>query len=221
MPLPRISAANLSHLELPQQRRGADVVVDGERDTNLVAAAFGTNGDGIPEPDRPAIFDNSAIGRRGDVPVRRHDLVDGMPIGGVRGRVGRRRCLCDAGQIGAASSSASVGSVSHCRHLSRCSCAVDANFSTRVSETRVGVRVSLLMAIQKPSVSMRPPSLPTRSTRIVHQRVERAEHHRLKLMSLPNSIGEITSMTVRFTIQYGCASASPASTRFSAPTSWI
>ncbi len=57
------------------------------------------------------------------------------------------------------------------------------------------------MAIQKPSVSMRPPSLPTRSTRIVHHRVDRAEHHRLKLMSLPNSIGEITSMTVRFTIQ--------------------
>ena len=61
---------------------------------------------------------------------------------------------------------------------------VDANFSIRVSETRNGVRVFAFIAIQKPSVSMRPPSVPTRSTRIVHHRDDSAEHHRRNVTSV-------------------------------------
>ena len=60
-----------------------------------------------------------------------------------------------------------------------------------------------------------------KSTRMVHHSVDSAEHQRLNDTSLGHSIGSMTSITVRCTSQCGCSSASPASSRFSAPTSWM
>ena len=73
--------------ELPpttSQRRCADVVVDGERDTNLVAGATERMVTGSPNLIGLRYSTTARYGRRGDVPVRCHDLVDRMPIGGVR-----------------------------------------------------------------------------------------------------------------------------------------
>ncbi len=73
-----------SRLQLPQQRRCADVVVDGEGDSDLGVGVAGTYRHRFPELDRSAVLDDRAIRGCGDVRVRCHHFVDRVPVGRVR-----------------------------------------------------------------------------------------------------------------------------------------
>ena len=68
---------------------------------------------------------------------------------------------------------------------------------------RAGVWVSRLKLIQNASDSNKPPLRPSMRTRISHHRFDVPEHHRRIRNMSPNSIGRITSIIVRRTIQSG------------------
>lgn len=87
------------------------------------------------------------------------------------------------------------------------------------SSMRVGIPVSPLMWIQKPSVSMSAPASPSIWTRMFVQRVDSAEHQRRRCTRSGHTAGRTTSMTVRRTIHSGWLSAASTASRLSRPAS--
>ncbi|KQU61241.1 hypothetical protein ASG84_01560 [Rhodococcus sp. Leaf278] len=94
-----------------------------------------------------------------------------------------------------------------------------ASISSAPSLMRVGMPVSLLMLIQKPSVSMRPPLGVVSATRMLDQRVDIDEHHRRMCTWSGKWMGSKTSMTVRRTIHIGSVLPREVASRLSVPTS--
>ena len=84
---------------------------------------------------------------------------------------------------------------------------------------RVGMPDSALMLIQKPSVSISAPLLPSKRTRMFAHLVEKPEHQRVIVNSSGQIAGRTTSTTVRRTIQSGWVSMAPAASMLSLPMS--